>query len=84
VLLELTVPYAKVNKYVISYKGSNALEELDLAKKALETLYSSVENIKEYELNDSYGKRTLIKIKKNKETNRKYPRRFSEIKKKPL
>ena len=40
----------------------NALEELDLAKKALETLYSSVENIKEYELNDSYGKRTLIKI----------------------
>ena len=83
-LLELTVPYSKVGKYVISYKGSSAIEELKLADNALKLLNCSMEEIKEYELNDSYGKRALLKIKKNKETNKKYPRRYSEIKKKPL
>lgn len=83
-LLELTVPYAKVNGYVISYKGSNAKEELALCNNAFNILKCSIHEIKEYELNDSYGKRTLIKIVKNEKTNNKYPRRFAEIKKKLL
>ncbi len=83
-LLELTVPYAKENGYVISYKGSNAKEELALCKNAFNLLKCNVDEIKEYELNDSYGKRTLIKIIKKEKTNTKYPRRFAEIKKKLL
>ena len=83
-LLELTVPYAKVNGYVISYKGSSATEELSLCNNAFTLLKCKVEQIKEYELNDNYGRRTLIKILKNEKTNIKYPRRFSEIKKKLL
>ena len=83
-LLELTTPYCKVGGFVISYKGSNASEELDHAKNAIKVLNLSVNEIKEYELNDSYGKRTLIKLLKIKETNNKYPRKFADIKKKPL
>ena len=83
-LLELTVPYAKINGYVISYKGSNASEELSLCDNAFNVLKCNVEEIKEYELNDNYGKRTLIKIIKKDKTNTKYPRRFAEIKKKLL
>lgn len=83
-LLELTVPYAKVGGYVISYKGSNAIEELSLCNNAFKVLNCNVEEIKEYELNDSYGKRTLIKILKKEKTNTKYPRRYAEMKKKLL
>ncbi len=83
-LLELTIPYCKVGKYVISYKGSSVHEEINSSKNALKILNSEIIEIKEYELNDSYGKRGLIKIKKITETNLKYPRKFSEIKKKPL
>lgn len=84
VLLELTVPFCKKDGYVISYKGSSVLEEVNISLNALNVLNCSVECIKEYELNHSYGKRALVKIKKNQITNIKYPRRFSEIKKRPL
>lgn len=83
-LLELTIPYAKVNGSLISYKGSSYQEELELANNAIEKLKSKVSNIYEYDLLNGMGKRYLIEIKKYEKTTSKYPRRFAEIKNKPL
>lgn len=82
--LELTSTFCKVNGYLIAYKGSNFEEEIELSKNALKVLDLKIEKTEKFELKKEYGMRTLIKIKKIKETNNKYPRRFAEIKKKPL
>lgn len=83
ILLELCIPLVKVNGYFISMKGSNYKEELDIANNAFKELDCSIDNIYEYDL-DEFGKRVLIKIKKDKETKKIYPRMYSQIKKKPL
>lgn len=83
VLLELCIPLVKVNGYFISMKGSNYKEELDISNNAFKELDCRIDNIYEYDL-DEFGKRVLIKIKKEKETKKIYPRMYSQIKKKPL
>ncbi|MCR5422258.1 MAG: 16S rRNA (guanine(527)-N(7))-methyltransferase RsmG [Bacilli bacterium] len=83
ILLELCIPLVKVNGYFISMKGSNYKEELDIANNAFKELDCRIDNIYEYDL-DEFGKRVLIKIIKDKETKKIYPRLYSQIKKKPL
>lgn len=83
-LLELSIPFVKVNGDLIAYKGSSYEEELENSKNALHKLDSQVIYIHKYDLPREMGKRYLIQIKKNKKTDVKFPRRFSEIKNKPL
>lgn len=83
ILLEYSIPILKVNKYFISYKG-NISQEIIESKKALEILDSKIEKIEEFNLPIENSKRTIIKIKKQKETNKKFPRKNAEINKKPL
>lgn len=83
ILLEYSVPCLKVNGTFISMKGK-ADEELLNSKSALLVLNSKIIDIKEFQLPNNEGQRTLIKVVKLKETNVKYPRKFSEIKKNPL
>jgi len=83
-LLELTIPFVKVNGIMVAYKGQAYNEEIENAKLAFEKLKSKVIYIHKYELINELGSRYLIEIKKNEKTNIKYPRRFAEIKKKPL
>lgn len=83
-LLELTIPFVKVNGIMVAYKGQAYNEEIENAKLAFEKLNSKVIYIHKYELINELGSRYLIEIKKNEKTNIKYPRRFAEIKKKPL
>ena len=82
-LLEYNIPLLKINKYFIAYKG-NAEQELKESTNALKVLNSVIENKIEFKLPKEESIRTLIKIKKQKPTNKIYPRKFSEIKKKPL
>ncbi len=83
ILLELSMPLLKINKYFISYKG-NISREIIESENALKQLDSKIEEIEEFELPKENSNRTIIKIKKQNKTNKKYPRKFSEIKKKPL
>ena len=83
-LLELCVPLIKVGGLFIAMKGPRSDEELDDAKSAIKKLDLEVVSINEEELPISKEKRTIIIFKKLKATNKKYPRRFSEIKAKPL
>ena len=83
-LLELTIPYVKVNGYFVALKGSNYEEEVTKATNALKVLDAIVEDIITYELDKGYGVHSLIKIKKLKPTDAKYPRSYGNIKNKPL
>ena len=83
ILLEYSIPMVKINKYFISYKG-NIDQEIIESEKALKKLNSNIEQIKEFELPVENSKRTIIKIKKTNKTNKVFPRKYSEIKKKPL
>ena len=83
ILLELCIPLVKVNGYFIGYKGSNYKEELDGAKGAIKALNVKLVDVYEYDL-EEYGRHSLIKFLKDKETNKIYPRPYAQIKKKPL
>lgn len=81
-LLEFAIPIVKVNKYFIAMKGSN--NELDTILNASKLLNIKLEDKIEFSLPYEESKRNLIKFVKLDKTNNKYPRKFSEIKKKPL
>ena len=58
VLSELTIPYLKVGGRLLALKASNAPEELEEAKNALNLLFSKVEDNLQYELPN--GETTLL------------------------
>lgn len=84
ILLELLAPLCKVGGKIILYKGEKGKEEIDKADNALKTLNLKVDELYNYSLPKDMGKRMLIVITKTKEISNKYPRRYAEIKHKPL
>ena len=82
ILLEYAVPITKEKGYFIPLKG-NIDEELNESENALKCLNSKIEKIEHFELPIEESKRNIIKIQKIKD-NKKYPRKYSEIKKKRL
>lgn len=83
ILLELSSQVLKINGSALFMK-SNILEELKEAENAIQTLNYKVDDIIEFTLPIEESKRTILKLKKIKPTNNKYPRDFAQIKKKPL
>jgi len=82
VLLEYCSPLVKKGKYFIAMKGKES--ELELCDNAIRILNLKLEEELKFNLPIENSERTLIKFKKNEITNNKYPRKFSEIKKRPL
>lgn len=80
ILSEIIIPTLKINGYFIAMK-SNINNEIKVSLKILNNLDSKIVEVNEFKLPIENSNRTLIKIKKNKITNIKYPRRYSEIKK---
>ena len=83
ILLEYSLPMIKINKYFIAMKG-NIKEELEESKNAIKILNSKLEKVIEFKLPIEESTRNLVKIVKISKTNTKYPRKYSEIKKKKL
>lgn len=86
VLCELCLPLLKIGGVFISMKSQAAPEELSEARVAIEKLGGAVETVSDYTLTDG-GEildRTIIIIKKVKNTPNTYPRNNSQIAKKPL
>lgn len=82
-LLEISLPMVKVNGYFIPMKAA-ASQEIAQSSNAIKTLGGVLEEVIKFELPGDAGERSLIKVKKITSTGVKYPRKFSEIKKKPL
>ena len=83
VLSELTIPYLKVGGRLIALKASNAPEELEEAKNALNLLFSKVEDNLQYDLPNG-DPRYITVVEKKKETPNKYPRKAGMPNKRPL
>ena len=84
ILIELCVPLLKVGGYFLALKGPGFEEEINDSEKALAKLNCSIVKIISDSLPESGEARNIIYIQKNKATNNKYPRDYSEIKKLPL
>ena len=83
VLSELTIPYLKVGGQLLALKASNAPEELEEAKNALNLLFSKVEDNLQYKLPNG-DPRYITLVEKKKETPNKYPRKAGMPNKRPL
>ncbi len=82
ILCELCLPLVKVNGRFIAMKGPKALEELEQAKNAIKTLSAEYISKDEFALDEST--RVFLNIRKIGNTNKKYPRNYGQIKKRPL
>ena len=83
-LSEYLIPLVKVDGKVISMKASQAQEEINDAQKAIEVLGGKIEKIDEFNLPQSDIGRTVIIIKKEKQTPNKYPRKPGTPSKEPI
>ncbi|MGN1399108.1 MAG: 16S rRNA (guanine(527)-N(7))-methyltransferase RsmG [Erysipelotrichaceae bacterium] len=82
ILLELAIPLLKVNGTFFAMKGPKANQELPESQNALNKLCATVKETIQYNIVDN--SRNLIIINKDQPTAEKYPRNYSQIKKKPL
>ena len=82
ILLEYGIPMLKIDGKFIAMKGSNS--EVEESNNALKILNSIIIKQEEFSLPIECSKRNLILIEKTSKTPGKYPRRYSEIKKKRL
>lgn len=84
VLIEYMLPFAKVGGKCICMKAANIQEELEEAKKAILILGGEIEKIEEMVLPQSDIKRTIISIRKVKQSPKQYPRKAGIPAKEPL
>ena len=81
-LSEYLLPFVKIGGYALFYKSQEITEELDEAKNAIKILGGKIENIDNVEV---FGnKRSIIYIKKEKNTPQIYPRTKNLPKSKPI
>ena len=84
IILELAIPFLKVNGYFLPYKGINYKEEVSKANNTLKILNSSLFDAKQYLLPLSKQERYILMIAKTKNVDPKYPRNYNLIKSKSL
>ena len=84
VLLEITFYLVKVGGYFIAYKSSGLDEEISNAKHAFKCLQIDEYKKFDYSLPKSKKSSVFLGILKKNKTQKKYPRRYSEITKSPL
>ena len=84
VLSELCVPALKVGGRFVAMKGSAAKDELQDAKKALDTLGVTLESQHTFSLPIEAGDRTVFVFNKEKKTPKKYPRKPGTPNKTPI
>ena len=82
ILLELGIKLVKVGKYFIAMKGN--VDNEPSYENAIKKLNCSLGNIIKFKLPVEESNRSLIRIKKEQSTSKLFPRKYSEIKKKPL
>ncbi len=83
ILLELSIKSLKIGGYYVALKA-NVDEEIKSISTCLTKLNASLESITTFNLPIDNSLRNIIKIKKDGPTPLSYPRRYNEIKKRPL
>jgi 16S rRNA (guanine527-N7)-methyltransferase len=84
VLLEYTLPLARVDGYALLMKGPEAEEEAQASTRALDLLGGRLVDITRLDLPFDMGRRSLVLVKKISPTPPRYPRRPGLPAKRPL
>lgn len=84
VLSEYCIPYVAKDGYFCPYKSGDVKEELQGAKKAVHILGGEIKDIISFEIPDTDMSRTILMIKKEKATPKKYPRKAGLPSKEPI
>lgn len=84
ILCEWCLPFVKVGGYFVAMKGEKGEIEAEEAKKATSVLGGELVDIMQIKVPEYDYLHSLIIVKKVKATPKKYPRRNSQIQKKPL
>lgn len=84
VLSEYCLPFVKVGGRMLAYKAGEIEEELSEAQFAIKKLGGTTDQVVSFSLPDDAGKRSLVVIRKIKETPRIYPRKAGMPTKAPL
>lgn len=83
-LSEYCLPYIRVGGIFISYKSGDVDDEVLESKKAISILGGKLDNVVKFQLPGTDINRSFIKIKKIKNTGKKYPRKAGLPSKEPL
>lgn len=83
-LAELSLPQVKVGGMFVAMKGPRCAEEVDEAEFAIKALGGRIAEIRRYTIPDTDVTHAAVIIEKIKPTPLQYPRRYAQIKKKPL
>ena len=83
-LAELCLPFVKVGGLFIAMKGPELAEELQEAEKGLRLLGGETEQVAEYAVPGTELRHNAVLIRKVADTPQKYPRKWGQMKKKPL
>lgn len=83
ILLEICIPMVKKEKYFIPLKA-NCEEEISESLEALKKLNCELKEKNSFLLPIENSNRTILKIQKIESNSKLFPRKYSEIKKKPL
>ena len=83
-LSEYLIPLIKKSGYCICMKSANIEDEIKDAKSAINILGGRIEKVEKFNLPGSEMGRSIIKIKKEKATLKKYPRKAGTPAKEPL
>ncbi len=84
ILMELCIPFVKVGGLFIAMKSKESDQELEEAIKGIKILGCELLRKEVYRLPYDMGERELLIFKKVNKTHPKYPRKFQQIKNKPL
>lgn len=84
VLLEYSLPFVRVNGYMVCLKGPLAEEEIKKSENALKILGGEVKGIISVDIPHSDLKHKIVIVKKIKNTPTKYPRKAGTPSKEPL
>ncbi|HBE99240.1 MAG TPA: 16S rRNA (guanine(527)-N(7))-methyltransferase RsmG [Firmicutes bacterium] len=84
IFAELALPFLKVNGTFVAMKGAHGEHELKNAEHACKVLGVSKISISLSSLPNDEGERCNIYLLKGKKTDKRYPRKYSDILKKPL
>lgn len=83
-LSEYCLPYVRVNGMFVPYKSGEIDEEVKNSKKAVNILGGKIEDVVKFELPGTDIGRSFVKIKKQKTTPKKYPRKAGMPSKEPI
>ena len=83
-LSELCLPFVKVGGLFLAMKGPELTEELREAEKGIRLLGGELERTAEYDVPGTDLRHRAVLIRKTADTPARYPRKWGQMKKKPL